>query len=96
MPLDGINLDIELKGKTFARGVGKLATVVPAFGEEVIEVTALSTQSDVLERNTDLPSGVVYNSVRSCIAGRLYRGTSGAYEDFSHPGKIKVGPRIQQ
>ncbi|MGH8678358.1 MAG: LEA type 2 family protein [Burkholderiales bacterium] len=95
VPLDGINMDLELNGKTVARGVGKLATTVPAFGEQVIEVPAVSTLSDVLGRITDLPSGIANKNFRYRIAGKLYKGTSGAYEDFSHLGKIEIGSRSQ-
>jgi len=50
VPLQGVAFNVELNGKTFAKGVSRQDGTVPAFGDVVLDVKAISTLGDVLEQ----------------------------------------------
>lgn len=88
VPLQGISFDLDINGRSFARGSGQTEKVIPAFSEEVIEVTAVSTLPDLLARIRDLST--MEGGVRYRLQGRLYKGTSGVYERFNYGGELKL------
>lgn len=88
VPLQGISFDLDINGRSFARGTGQTEKVIPAFGEEVVDVTAVSTLPDLLARLRDL-SGMD-GGVRYRLQGRLYKGTAGTYERFNYGGELKL------
>jgi LEA14-like dessication related protein len=90
VPLQGISLDLDVNGRSFARATGRTETVIPAFGEETIEVTAVSTLPDVLARLQELSSLKGDEGVNYRLQGRLYQGTSGVYERFTYGGELNL------
>jgi LEA14-like dessication related protein len=89
VPLQGISFDLDVNGRMFARGTGQTDTVVPAFGEQTVEVAAVSTLPDVLARLQEL-SSMKGEGIRYQLNGRLYKGTSGAYERFTYGGELNM------
>ena len=88
VPLQGISFDLDVNGRSFARGTGQTEKVIPAFGEEVVDVTAVSTLPDLLARMRDLSA--MDGGVRYRLQGRLYKGTAGSYERFNYGGELKL------
>ncbi len=57
IPLTGLNFEVEVNGQPFARGVSNKPVTVPRLGEEILEVTAVSTLANVLRQITEWKSG---------------------------------------
>jgi LEA14-like dessication related protein len=63
--VQGIDCDVTLNGKTFATGVAKIETVIPAFGTNTVPVTVYSSLVDMvrgivgLQQKEKLKFGVV-------------------------------------
>lgn len=57
IPLAGVSFGVELNGKPFAKGVSRQDTVVPAFGDVVLDVRAISTLGDVLAQINRMRDG---------------------------------------
>lgn len=57
IPLAGVSFGVELNGKRFAKGVSRQDTVVPAFGDVVLDVRAISTLGDVLNQVSSMRGG---------------------------------------
>ncbi|HZP86465.1 MAG TPA: LEA type 2 family protein [Burkholderiales bacterium] len=50
IPLAGVSFSVDLNGKTFAKGVSRQDTSVPAFGDVLLDVKAISTLGDLLNQ----------------------------------------------
>lgn len=48
--IQGLSFDIDLSGKPFAHGVGDKATIVPRFGEGIVEVEAVSNLGSLVRQ----------------------------------------------
>lgn len=55
--LAGISFGVALNGKPFAKGVSRQDSVVPAFGDVVLDVRAISTLGDVLDQVNGMRAG---------------------------------------
>lgn len=55
--LAGVSFGVELNGKPFAKGVSRQDTTVPAFGDIVLDVRAISTLGDVLNQMSGMREG---------------------------------------
>jgi len=86
VPLQGVAFDVELNGMTFAKAASRQDRTVPAFGDVILDVRAISTLGDVLEQvgaMRDGPPGrIAYR-----LQGRL-APVSGAYLPFDSAGQI--------
>ncbi|HZP92607.1 MAG TPA: LEA type 2 family protein [Burkholderiales bacterium] len=91
VPLAGVSFDLDVNGSRFARGTARISTVVPAFGDVVIDATAISTLPDVISRVQDLQN-TAGGTIRYRMAGRLYTSVEGAYERFNYGGTVRFGP----
>ena len=50
IPLSGLSYQVELNDKPFAKGVSRQSTTVPPFGEVLLDVSAVSGLSGLLEQ----------------------------------------------
>lgn len=91
VPLAGVSFDLDINGSRFATGTARASTVVPAFGEVVIDATAVSTLPDVIARVQDLQKSPE-EAIRYRVTGRLYTSVEGAYERFNYGGTVRYGP----
>jgi LEA14-like dessication related protein len=48
LAFDGIAYELELNGKSFAKGVGNQSITVPRYGHELMDVDGTSTLLDIL------------------------------------------------
>ena len=88
IPLTGLNFEVEVNGQPFARGVSNKPVTVPRLGEEILEVTAVSTLANFLRQITEWKSGenpaLTYRVKGSLAAGSL------GWLPFDESGKLEV------
>lgn len=57
IPLAGVSFGVELNGRPFAKGVSRQDALIPAFGDVVLDVRAISTLGDVLNQINRMRDG---------------------------------------
>jgi LEA14-like dessication related protein len=77
IPVTGLSYRIELNGKSFAKGVSKQDVTVPAFGELVLDATAVGGLSGILTQIAQFQKGVP-DKVSYRLSGKL-ASTSSSY-----------------
>jgi LEA14-like dessication related protein len=50
IPLQGVSFAVELNGKSFAKGVSPATATVPAFGDVILDVKAVSSLGGILDQ----------------------------------------------
>jgi LEA14-like dessication related protein len=85
---DGVVFDLEINDTPFARGVSDQKSVIPRFGEAVIDVQAVSGLQNILRQINELLKGE-RTSLTYRIKGRLYGGGFG-YTRFDSSGEIAL------
>jgi LEA14-like dessication related protein len=70
IPVIGLSYRIELNGKSFAKGVSKQDITIPAFGEVVLDATAVGGLSGILNQVAQLQKGVP-DKVSYRLSGKL-------------------------
>ncbi len=55
--LTGVSFEVEINGQPFAKGVSNQSLTVPRLSEEVLEVTAVSTLSNIVRQLKELCKG---------------------------------------
>jgi LEA14-like dessication related protein len=50
LALEGVSVEVELNGKTFARGVSPTPMVVRAYGQDLLRVETISTTPDIVRQ----------------------------------------------
>lgn len=90
VPLDGVTVDISIDGRHFARGVGRLSEVVPAFDEQVVDINAVSTTATVIARIGDLQRATG-REFRYRIDGRFYNAAADGYNSFFDNNVFRFG-----
>ncbi|MEX0958545.1 MAG: LEA type 2 family protein [Burkholderiales bacterium] len=90
VPLDGVTVDIAINGRHFARGVGRLSEVVPAFEEQLVDISAVSTTATVVARIGDLQRATG-QEFRYRLDGRFYNAAADGYNGFVHSSVFRFG-----
>jgi LEA14-like dessication related protein len=90
VPVDGVNMSISINGNHFARGVGRVSEIVPAFGEQVFEISAISTTATVVARIGDLQRATG-QEFRYRIDGRFYNAAVDGYNSFAQNSVFRFG-----
>lgn len=54
LAFQGVSVEIELNGRTFARGVSPTPVVVRAYGQDLLRVETISTTPDIVRQFRDL------------------------------------------
>jgi LEA14-like dessication related protein len=88
IPLQGVSFVVELNGKTFAKGVSRQTGSVPAFGDVVLDVTAISSLGDILEQVNAMRQGAP-DWITYRLQGRLAHG-SGSSVPFDSSGTLDL------
>lgn len=88
VPLQGVAFSVELNGKTFAKGVSRQDEVVPAFGDVLLEVKAISSLGDVLNQVSGLRAGAP-ERITYRVQGKLAQ-TRGTSVPFDSTGSIDL------
>lgn len=88
LPLTGLNFEVEINGQPFAKGVSNKPAIVPRLGEELLEVTAVSTLAGVLRQINEWPVGED-KALTFRIRGRLATGSLG-WLSFDESGTLKM------
>ncbi len=88
LPLRGVAFDVELNGMHFAKGVSRQEGVVPAFGDVVLDVKAISTLGDILAQVVALREGGA-GRISYRLQGKL-SPVGGASLPFDSTGNIDL------
>lgn len=89
---DGVVFDLEINGIPFAKGVSDQRSVIPRFGEALIDVQAVSGLQNILRQINELLKGE-RTSLTYRIKGRLHGGGFG-FTRFDSSGEIAIPARI--
>jgi LEA14-like dessication related protein len=85
---DGVVFDLEINETPFAKGVSNQSSVIPRFGEALIDVQAVSGLQNILRQINELLKGE-RTSLTYRIKGRLHGGGFG-FTRFDSSGEIAV------
>ena len=85
---DGVVFDLEINDTPFARGVSNQSSVIPRFGEALIDVQAVSGLQNILRQINELLKGEK-TSLTYRIKGRLHGGGFG-FTRFDSSGEIAI------
>lgn len=85
---DGVVFDLEINDTPFAKGVSNQSSVIPRFGEAVIDVQAVSGLQNILRQINELLKGE-RTSLTYRIKGRLHSGGFG-FTHFDSSGEIAI------
>jgi len=91
---DGVVFDLEVNDVAFAKGVSNQSSVIPRFGEAVIDVHAVSGLQNILMQINELLKGE-RTTLTYRIKGRLHTGGFG-YTRFDSSGEIAIPAGLRQ
>ena len=86
---DGVVFDLEINGKPFAKGVSSQSSVIPRFGEAVIDVQVVSGIQNILRQINELAKGN-RTALTYRITGRLHSGGLFGFVNFDSSGEITL------
>jgi LEA14-like dessication related protein len=86
---DGAVFDLEINGIPFAKGVSAQQSVIPRFGEAVIDVQVVSGLQNILRQINELLKGD-RTSLTYRIKGRLHSPGSFGFTSFDSSGEIEL------
>jgi LEA14-like dessication related protein len=89
LALQGVSVEVELGGTTFARGVSPTSLVLPAYGQDTIRVETVSTTSDLVRQLRDLAKGGDLK-VKYRLKGRLQPRDRSDAIPFNDKGVISL------
>ncbi len=81
-----MSFSIDLNGKPFARGVSNQSVTIPRLGEAMVDVTAVSDLSGLIQQMRSI-EGVAASGLRYRLCGRFFAGEKPF--PFSYSGSIK-------
>jgi LEA14-like dessication related protein len=88
IPLSGLSYQVELNDEPFAKGVSRQSTTVPPFGEVLLDVSAVSGLSGILDQLSALrkagPERITYR-----LQGRLASPSRGSVP-FDQKGSLDL------
>lgn len=87
IPLEGLNFDLDLNGKPFAKGLSNRPLVVPRLGEASMDVTVATGLNGWLRLLGEVGKGSDKADYR--IRGRLVTGNLGGF-DFDRHGQVDL------
>jgi LEA14-like dessication related protein len=83
---DGMSFSIDLNGKPFARGVSNQSVTIPRLGEAMVDVTAVSELSGLIQQMRGF-EGAATSGLRYRLSGRFFSGEKPF--PFIYSGSIK-------
>ena len=83
---DGMSFSIDLNGKPFARGVSNQSVTIPRLGEAMVDVTAVSDLSGLIQQMRGF-EGAATSGLRYRLSGRFFSGEKPF--PFNYSGSIK-------
>lgn len=87
LPLEGLDFAVQINGKPFATGVSNRGVTVPALGEAVMEVDAVSNLGGILRQLADLEGGAAGRGLSYRVSGKVHVTGHGAVP-FEHSGDL--------
>ncbi len=91
LPIRGMDYELTLNDREFARGVSRQYVTVPAFGEEVLEVDVISNLGELIEQLQDLGAGRVY-TLSYGLSGGISLANRAIKIPFDYQGEIALTP----
>lgn len=83
---DGLSFSIDINGKPFARGVSNQSITIPRLGEAMVDVTAVSDLSGLIQQMRSL-EGAATSGLRYRLIGRFFSAEKPF--PFNYSGSIK-------
>jgi len=87
---DGISVELDLRGNSFASGVSAEKGSIPRFGEVLISVPVSVSALAVLRQVAGIASGNSTNRIEYALRGRLAGSGLGGGVRFSSSGEIEL------
>ena len=91
LEIDGVVLDLDVRGMGFASGVSPVKASVPRFGETVITVPVTVPASAMLRQAWGLMGGREVRKIEFELSGRLAAGSFGGHR-FTSRGELDWPP----
>lgn len=91
LDIDGVSLDLAVRGMDFASGVSPVKASVPRFGETLIEVPVTVPATAMLRQAWALVGGREVRKIEFELSGRLAAGAFGGHR-FSSRGEVDWPP----
>ena len=95
--LQGVSFNVELNGKSFAKGVSPQSATVPAFGDVILDVKAVSSLGGLLDQVNSMRQGAP-EKITYRLQGRLASST-GSSLPFDSTGALDLagltGSKVQ-
>ncbi len=91
IPIKGMSYHIFINGKEFAHGVSNKSVIIPAFGEEVIEIEATSDLTSILRQFQELISGGI-ERVSYRLTGKAKLSNRIRRLSYEYKGELSLQP----
>ncbi len=93
LPLDGLNVRLEIGGEPFATGLSNENVTIPALTEETVTVEAVSATADLVNQ---LRAVTGFEDLEYTIAGTAFlRGEDRRQLPFEREGTVRLGGLAQ-
>jgi len=94
IPLAGLSYQIELNGEPFARGVSKQTAAVPAFGEIMLDATAVGNIGGLMAQVVQVQRSGLPQAFSYRLKGKLTTAQAASLP-FDHSGSVEL-PDFEQ
>lgn len=89
LPINGVAFEVEINDQPFAKGVSSQAITIPRFGEQVMELEAVSTLAGIVRQIAELEKNQQGGSLRYRVKGKLSVPGQAAPLPFDYRGELK-------
>ena len=86
--IDGLSYQIDLNGELFAKGVSRQSTSIPAFGEIVLDATAVGNLGAIMSQVAQMQRSGAPERFSYRLKGKLASGQTSL--PFDSQGKIEL------
>ena len=93
MKIEGLDFDLEVNGRAFAKGLTRTTTLIPAFASTLVHVEAVTQSRDLVQQFKTLPPESLKEGVPYRILGRVKTDKSSDWLPFDHSGIYGAGEK---
>jgi len=89
LPIDGVQMRLELNSQPFVTAVSAVPVTVPRFGSALVDIDAVSTLARLLHQLKEITSGKT-ETVRYKLAGKVHLSQPSIELPFTQEGEISL------